>query len=122
MCKVTPFELLLRAGLFLEMFLTSQLVLVVFMLAVEKHKSTFLAPIGIGFTLFIEKLSAYIIQEEVLTPPEVLDPVLSHEVSVHTIGSIVLSHETIVDIRAGTVHGSRGVYWILCVDKSFRSS
>jgi Major intrinsic protein len=39
--------------LFLEMFLTSQLVLVVFMLAVEKHRSTFLAPVGIGLTLFV---------------------------------------------------------------------
>jgi Major intrinsic protein len=38
------------------MFMTAQLVLVVFMLAVEKHKSTFLAPIGIGLTLFIGQL------------------------------------------------------------------
>lgn len=38
------------------MFLTAQLVLVVFMLAVEKHKSTFLAPIGIGLTLFIGEI------------------------------------------------------------------
>jgi aquaporin rerated protein, other eukaryote len=34
------------------MFLTAELVLVVFMLAVEKHKSTFLAPVAIGLTLF----------------------------------------------------------------------
>lgn len=33
------------------MFLTAQLVLVVFMLAVEKHRSTFLAPVGIGLAL-----------------------------------------------------------------------
>jgi aquaporin related protein len=38
------------------MFMTAQLVLVVFMLAVEKHKSTFLAPIGIGLTLFITQI------------------------------------------------------------------
>jgi hypothetical protein len=38
------------------MFLTAQLVLVVFMLAVEKHKSTFLAPIGIGLTLFVGEI------------------------------------------------------------------
>jgi hypothetical protein len=38
------------------MFLTSQLVLSVFMLAVEKHKITFLAPIGIGLTLFVDHL------------------------------------------------------------------
>src|SRR5271169_2222555 len=38
------------------MFLTAQLVLAVFMLAVEDHKTTFLAPIGIGLTLFVDHL------------------------------------------------------------------
>jgi aquaporin rerated protein, other eukaryote len=33
-------------GLFIEMFLTAQLVLTVFMLAAEKHKATYLAPVG----------------------------------------------------------------------------
>jgi len=46
------FQLILLSGLFLEMFLTAQLVLAVFMLAVEKHKATFIAPVGIGLTLF----------------------------------------------------------------------
>ncbi|KAL1894063.1 Aquaporin-1 [Ceratocystis pirilliformis] len=40
-------------GLFLEMFLTSQLVIVVYFLAVEKHKATFLAPIGVGMSVFM---------------------------------------------------------------------
>ena len=40
-------------GLFLEMFLTSQLVLVILMLAVEKHKATHMAPIAIGVALFV---------------------------------------------------------------------
>merc|ERR1711862_402660 len=40
-------------GLFIEMFLTAQLVLAVLILAVEKHKSTFLAPVGIGLALFV---------------------------------------------------------------------
>jgi aquaporin related protein len=43
-------------GLFIEMFLTSQLVFVVIMLAVVKHKSTFLAPVGIGLTFFLTEL------------------------------------------------------------------
>ena len=43
-------------GLFLEMFLTSLLVITVLMLAGEKHKSTFLAPVGIGLSLFIAEL------------------------------------------------------------------
>lgn len=44
-------------GLFIEMFLTAMLVFTVFMLAAEKHKSTFLAPIGIGLALFVAELS-----------------------------------------------------------------
>jgi aquaporin related protein len=40
-------------GLFIEMFLTSQLVLTVYFLAVEKHRATFLAPIGVGIAVFI---------------------------------------------------------------------
>lgn len=44
-------------GLFIEMFLTAQLVITIFMLAAEKHKSTFLAPIGIGLSLFIAELT-----------------------------------------------------------------
>ncbi|KAL1624273.1 Aquaporin-1 [Neofusicoccum ribis] len=39
------------------MFLTAMLVFTVFMLAAEKHKSTFLAPIGIGLALFVAELS-----------------------------------------------------------------
>jgi aquaporin related protein len=44
-------------GLFLEMFLTAQLVLTVYFLAVEKHRSTFLAPIGIGISVFIAHIA-----------------------------------------------------------------
>ncbi|KAH8689984.1 aquaporin-like protein [Talaromyces proteolyticus] len=43
-------------GLFIEMFLTSQLIFVIIMLAVVKHKSTFLAPVGIGLTFFLTEL------------------------------------------------------------------
>lgn len=43
-------------GLFIEMFLTAQLVLVIIMLAVVKHKSTYLAPVGIGLTFFVCEL------------------------------------------------------------------
>lgn len=39
------------------MFLTAQLVFTIFMLAAEKHKGTFIAPIGIGLSLFIAELS-----------------------------------------------------------------
>ncbi|KAI0130551.1 aquaporin [Xylariales sp. AK1849] len=43
-------------GLFIEMFLTAQLVFTIFMLAAEKHKATFIAPVGIGLSLFIAEL------------------------------------------------------------------
>lgn len=43
-------------GLFIEMFLTGQLVFTIIMLAAEKHKSTFIAPVGIGLSLFIAEL------------------------------------------------------------------
>lgn len=45
-------------GLFLEMFLTAQLVLTVYFLAVEKHRGTFLAPIGIGISVFVAHIVA----------------------------------------------------------------
>lgn len=45
-------------GFFIEMFLTAQLVLTVYFLAVEKHRGTFLAPIGIGLSVFISHLVA----------------------------------------------------------------
>ncbi|ORY34543.1 aquaporin-like protein [Naematelia encephala] len=40
-------------GLFMEMFLTAELIITIFMLAVEKHRATFLAPVGIGLAVFI---------------------------------------------------------------------
>jgi aquaporin rerated protein, other eukaryote len=46
----------LAQGLFIEMFLTAMLVFTIIMLAVEKNKSTFLAPVGIGLALFIAEL------------------------------------------------------------------
>ncbi|KAI7775769.1 hypothetical protein LA080_006401 [Diaporthe eres] len=45
-------------GLFIEMFMTAELVFVILMLAAEKSKDTFLAPVGIGLALFICELTA----------------------------------------------------------------
>ena len=45
-----------HAGVFIEMFLTAQLVFVILMLAVEKQKSTFLAPVAIGLTVIVDQL------------------------------------------------------------------
>ncbi|KAF4925450.1 Aquaporin-2 [Colletotrichum viniferum] len=43
-------------GFFIELILTAQLVFVILMLAVEKHRSTFLAPVGIGVSFFLSEL------------------------------------------------------------------
>lgn len=44
-------------GLFIEMFCTALLVFTVLMLAVEKWKATFIAPVGIGLALFVAELT-----------------------------------------------------------------
>lgn len=44
-------------GLFIEMFLTALLVITILMLAVEKSKTTFMAPVGIGLALFVDHLT-----------------------------------------------------------------
>lgn len=46
----------LAQGTVLEMLLTAQLVFTIFMLAAEKHTGTFIAPVGIGLSLFIAEL------------------------------------------------------------------
>lgn len=43
-------------GLFLEMFLTALLCLAIFFLAAEKHRGTFMAPVGIGLALWITQM------------------------------------------------------------------
>jgi hypothetical protein len=43
-------------GVFIEAFLTAELVFTVLMLAKEKHRATFMAPLGIGLALFIALL------------------------------------------------------------------
>jgi aquaporin related protein len=47
----------LAQGLIIEMFLTALLVFTILMLAAEKHRATFIAPIGIGLALFIGHLA-----------------------------------------------------------------
>ncbi|CZS88153.1 hypothetical protein WAI453_000567 [Rhynchosporium graminicola] len=45
-------------GLFIEGLCTAELVFTILMLAGEKHRSTFIAPVGIGLCLFISELVA----------------------------------------------------------------
>jgi uncharacterized membrane protein len=59
-------------GLFIEMFMTAELTFVVLMLAAEKSKDTFIAPIGIGLALFVAMLGG------TFTLPRILSLYLPH--------------------------------------------
>lgn len=56
------------------MFLTAELVFTIFMLAAEKHKGTFIAPIGIGLALFIAELSGVFFTGGSLNPARSFGP------------------------------------------------
>ncbi|KZM22405.1 Aquaporin-1 [Ascochyta rabiei] len=66
-------------GLFIEMFLTAQLVFTIFMLAAEKHKGTFIAPVGIGLALLIAELTGVYYTGGSLNPARSFGPaVVNH--------------------------------------------
>ncbi|KAI8937974.1 hypothetical protein NX059_005654 [Plenodomus lindquistii] len=61
-------------GLFIEMFLTALLVFGIFMLAAEKHRSTFIAPIGIGLALFVAEMAGVYFTGGSLNPARTFGP------------------------------------------------
>ncbi|KAK4693818.1 hypothetical protein P7C71_g3646, partial [Lecanoromycetidae sp. Uapishka_2] len=61
-------------GLFIEMFLTALLVFTIFMLAAEKHKATFIAPVGIGLSLFVAELTGVFYTGGSLNPARSFGP------------------------------------------------
>lgn len=61
-------------GLFIEAMLTSLLIFTILMLAAEKHKSTFLAPVGIGIALFVAELAGVHYTGGSLNPARSLGP------------------------------------------------
>jgi len=61
-------------GVFIEMFLTAELVFVIFMLAAEKHKATFLAPVGIGLALFVAEMTGVYFTGGSLNPARSFGP------------------------------------------------
>lgn len=67
-------------GFFLEMFGTALLVITVFMLAVEKHRATFLAPIGIGIALFMGHMVCIYYTGAGLNPARTLGPAVVEKV------------------------------------------
>lgn len=44
-------------GLFIEMFLTIELIITVLFMGAEKHKATFMAPVAVGLALFVAELA-----------------------------------------------------------------
>jgi len=64
-------------GLFIEMFLTAQLIITILMLAVEKTKATYLAPVGIGMALFIAHLAGVYYTGASLNPARSFGPAVA---------------------------------------------
>lgn len=65
-------------GMFIEMFLTAQLVFTIYMLAVEKHRATFLAPLGIGLSLFTAELAGVYYTGGSLNPARSFGPCVAN--------------------------------------------
>ena len=61
-------------GLFIEVVLTLQLVMTILMLAVEKHKASYIAPIGIGLSLFLAHLAGVFFSSASLNPVRSFGP------------------------------------------------
>jgi len=64
-------------GVFIEMFLTSLLVYIVLMLAAEKSRDTFIAPIGIGLALFVAELAGVYYTGGSLNPTRSFGPAVA---------------------------------------------
>ncbi|KAF7881985.1 uncharacterized protein EAF02_006673 [Botrytis sinoallii] len=63
-------------GLFMELLLTFMLVFTILMLVAEKTKSTFVAPIGIGFSLFVGHLVGIFWTGAGINPARAFSPAL----------------------------------------------
>ncbi|EGD93004.1 aquaporin [Trichophyton tonsurans CBS 112818] len=77
-------------GLFIEMLLTAELIITILMLAVVKHRATFLAPLGIGLALFIAQLSSVYFTGGSLNPARSFGP----------------------DVIVGGFSGYHWIYWV----------
>lgn len=61
-------------GVFIEMFLTALLLFIIHMLAAEKSKVTFMAPVGIGLALFVAELAGVLYTGGSLNPARSFGP------------------------------------------------
>ena len=93
-------------GLFIEMLLTAELIFCIFMLAAEKHKATFLAPIGIGLALFVAELAGK------LAPTIMIGLPLTPIGVFFTGGSLNPARSFGPDVILGTFDGYHWVYWV----------
>ncbi|KAF2128808.1 aquaporin [Dothidotthia symphoricarpi CBS 119687] len=64
-------------GVFIEAFMTAELVFVVLMLAVEKSKDTFIAPVGIGLSLFVAMMGGVYYTGGSLNPARSFGPAVA---------------------------------------------
>ncbi|KAF1364081.1 aquaporin-like protein [Lizonia empirigonia] len=68
---------IIAQGVFIEMFMTAQLVSVVLMLAAEKSKDTFIAPIGVGLALFVAMMGGVYYTGGSLNPTRSFGPTVA---------------------------------------------
>lgn len=64
-------------GTFIEAFLTTLLIMTVFMLSMEKTRSRFLAPVGVGLSLFVANLAGYFWTGASVNPARSLGPAIA---------------------------------------------
>lgn len=64
-------------GVFIEMFLTFILIFTILMLAAEKTKVTFMAPLGIGLSLFVAELAGVFYTGGSLNPARSFGPAVA---------------------------------------------
>ncbi|KAL1311582.1 hypothetical protein AAFC00_001699 [Neodothiora populina] len=83
-------QMSIAQGVFFEMFLTAELVFTVLMLAAEKSKDTFMAPIGIGLALFVAQIAGVYYTGGSLNPARSFGPC----------------------VAAGSFEGYHWIYWV----------
>lgn len=98
-------------GLFIEMFLTAQLVFSVFMLAAERHKSTFLAPIGIGMSLFVAELAGVCTSTLTLTLLIPIPTATDQSPPDYTGGSLNPARSFAPCVATVSFRGEHWIYW-----------
>ena len=79
----------LAQGFFIEMFCTSLLMFAIYMLAGEKHKATFIAPVGIGLALFLAELFATGLTGGSLNPARTLGMLSPASPTLYTCGQLL---------------------------------